>query len=87
MITRLPEKNVIEETISTEAGTGSLTVKENVDEKVESSMDDVEEDNDTAQGMSKKRRSLTKKRKVAAKAVVVDVEVMAKKHKKDEAKK
>ena len=84
---KTPKKNVIEETISTEAGTESITVKEKVDEKVESSMDDVEEDNDTAQGMSKKRRSLTKKRKVAAKAVVVDVEVLAKKHKKEEAKK
>ena len=84
---KTPKKNVIDETISTEAGTESITVKEKVDEKVESSMDDVEEDNDTAQGMSKKRRSLTKKRKVAARAVVVDVEVLAKKHKKEEAKK
>ena len=41
--------------------------------RVESSMDDVEEDNDAAQGVNKKR-SLTKKKKVVATAAVVDVD-------------
>ena len=84
---KTPQKNVIEETISTMKDTESLDVKEKVDEKVESSMDDVEEDNDANQGVNKKRRSLNKKKKVVTKAVVVEVEVLAKKHKKEEAKK
>ena len=75
--------NMIDNTIST-VGASSVT---DVEEKMESSIDDVEEDIGSDNVVVKKRRGQNRKKRIATKTAVVEVEIIEKKSKKEEAKK